>query len=190
MADEPVRPRPHGANGDKEKRRNDVSGTGARVAGGGKRSGVNDDPTARQQQILDAYFECPNAAAVARALGGSERNVRRIVQQFADLLVERRQQRFEERLKRIDARHARTQDWADSALGEALGRLDELAASDNEGVALRATRMKLDIALLAPSAASVPQTSEADRLLQLLQRDLADRLAKLENDPDQRGESA
>lgn len=147
-------------------------------------------PNERQLQILDAYFECPNAAAVARALKGSERNVRRIVQQFDDLLVERRQQRFEERFQRIDARHARAQDWADSTVGEALGRLDELAASENEGVALRATRMKLDIALLAPSTASIPQTSEADRLLQRLQRALADRLAELENDPDQGGESA
>jgi hypothetical protein len=135
-------------------------------------------PTSRQQQILDAYFEGPNAAAVARALRVSERNVRRIVQQFDDLLVERRQQRFEERLQRIDARHARTQVWADSTLGEALDRLDELAASKNEGVALRATRMKLDIALLAPPTASIPQTSEADRL------------AELENDPGQGGESA
>lgn len=147
-------------------------------------------PNERQQQILDAYFECPNAAAVARALKGSERNVRRIVQQFDNLLVERRQQRFAETFQRIDARHARTQDWADSTLGEDLGRLDELAASKNEGVALRATRMKLDIALVAPSAASIPQTSEADRLLQLLQRALADRLAGLENDPYQGGEGA
>src|SRR3990172_10052760 len=102
-------------------------------------------PSARQQQILDAYFECPNAAAVARALRGSERNVRRIVHQFDDLLVERRQQRFEETLRMIDARHARIQEWADSTLGQVLGRLDELPSSKNELYALRATRMMLDI---------------------------------------------
>ena len=125
-----------------------------------------------------------------RALRVSERNVRRIVNQFGDLLVEGRQQRFEERLQWIDARDATVQDWAASGLLEVLGRLDALAASQSEGVALRATKMKLDIALLAPSAASAPKTSEADRLLQLLQRDLADRLAELENDPIQRGEGA
>jgi hypothetical protein len=74
------------------------------------------EPTLKQQQILDAYFACPNAAAVARGLKVSERNVRRIVKQFAHLLVERRQHRDEERLQRIDARHARAQDWADSSL--------------------------------------------------------------------------
>jgi hypothetical protein len=147
-------------------------------------------PTPRQQQILDSFFECPNAAAVARTLRVSERNVRRIAQRFDGLLVERRQQRFEERLQRIDARHARTQDWADSTLEETLGRLDELAASENEGVALRATRTKLDISFHGSSAALTPQTHAADRLLGLLQRELADRLAELESDPEQRGESA
>lgn len=156
-----------------------------RNAGSGRKT-----PNARQQQILDEYFECPNAAAVSRALGASERNVRRIVERFDDLLAERRRQRFEERVQRIDARHARAQDWADSRLGEALDRLDQLAASQDQGVALRATRIKLDIALLAPPPAPIARTSEANRLLDLLRRDFADRLAELEGAPDKGGERA
>jgi hypothetical protein len=147
-------------------------------------------PTQRQQQILAAFFVLPNAAAVGRSLGCNERTVRRVVQQFNDLLVERRQQRFEEELQRSDARHARVHDWADAALGQALERLDELAASEDEGVALRATKLKLNLALPVISAASSPRAAEEDGLLRLLQRELDARIAGLERDADRGDEHA
>ena len=143
-------------------------------------AGAPTPPNPRQQQILDAYFLCPNAAAVARTTKSSERNVRRIVALFARQLGERRQQRDDERLRRIDARHARTQDWADAGLEKALARLDELAASPNDGAALRALKVKLDIFFLHPGAMPARQTSETDRLLGQLLGDLAEQQRELE----------
>jgi hypothetical protein len=114
---------------------------------GEERNSRSRGPSPRQQGILAAYAENPNAAAVARALKTNERHVRRIAKQFPDRLDERRRQLDDDRLERARARRAKIQDWSDATLDELLRRLDELAASSNEGVALRAIRLKLDLAL-------------------------------------------
>jgi hypothetical protein len=46
-------------------------------AGGDERGGKQ--PSLRQQRVLDRYYELANAAAVARDVGLSERQVRRII---------------------------------------------------------------------------------------------------------------
>jgi hypothetical protein len=103
-------------------------------------------PTTRQRDILEAYLANPNAAAVERATGTDERHVRRLVKQFADYLEVERQVRYAERFARESARLARIQDWIDDTLEDDLRRLDELAASKTEGVALRALKAKFELA--------------------------------------------
>jgi hypothetical protein len=111
------------------------------------RNGSTSEPTQQQQLLLDAYFANPNAAAVAREHRKSERNVRRIVETFADLLHERRRQQDAERRARADARRAKIDDWADRGLDETLQHLDALMTTETEGVAIRAIKLKLDIAM-------------------------------------------
>ena len=134
------------------------------------------EPSIRQEEILVTYVQNPNAAAVGRALRTNERHVRRILKQFPDRLDELRRQFDEERLERARARQARTQDWEDARLDADLQRLDELAGSSNEGVALRAIKMKLDLALRAPSPRSIPEVSDLDRALLSVERGLVRRI--------------
>lgn len=134
------------------------------------------EPSGRQEEILVTYVENPNAAAVGRALRTNERHVRRILKQFPDRLDDLRRQFDEERLEKARARQARTQDWADARLDADLQRLDELAGSSNEGVALRAIKMKLDLALRAPSPRSIPGVSDLDRSLLGVERGLVRRI--------------
>jgi hypothetical protein len=111
------------------------------------RNGAAAGPTVAQRRILDAYFAKPNAAAVARELGVSERNVRRVCHRFSDELRERSRRRDAERVARADARQAKIEDWADRVLDETLTRPNELAASENAGVAIRAIKLMLEIAM-------------------------------------------
>ena len=134
------------------------------------------EPSGRQEEILVTYVENPNAAAVGRALRTNERHVRRILKRFPDRLDELRRQLDEERLEKARARQARTQDWADARLDADLQRLDELAGSSNEGVALRAIKMKLVLALRAPSPRSIPKVSDLDRALLSVERGLVRRI--------------
>ena len=114
-------------------------------------------PTTRQRDILDTYLANPNAAAVHRATGESERNVRRLVERFASYLEEERKARDAERIARESARRTKIQDWLDDTLEDDLRRLDELTASKTEGVALRALKAKFDLAgSLAISAVRRP----------------------------------
>jgi hypothetical protein len=53
-------------------------------------------PNARQEEILAAYAQTPNAAAVGRALRTNEGHVRRLVKQFPDRLDELRRERDRE----------------------------------------------------------------------------------------------
>jgi hypothetical protein len=134
-------------------------------------------PNREQQVVLDAYFENPNAAAVARDLGKSERNVRRICDRFSGELLERWRERDEELRARSEARRARVEDWIDDGLGRAFEQLDASMGSANEAVRLRAAKMTIDIALrpLGHVGAGMGRT-ELDDLrrdhLQELQRQL------------------
>ena len=80
------------------------------------------EPTLRQRQILDAYFEQPNAAAVGRSTGASERNVRRIVERFAGYLKAKSEARYAERIERELARTSRMQLWLDGTLDDDMRR--------------------------------------------------------------------
>jgi hypothetical protein len=97
--------------------------------------------------VLDAYLENPNAAAVARALGRSERNVRRIRDRFAYQLHERWSQRDAELEARADARWRRVQDWIDAGLDPAMAQFDDSLQSENESVRLRAAKVRIDLAI-------------------------------------------
>ena len=134
-------------------------------------------PSPRQEEILLAYVESPNAAAVDRAMRTNERHVRRIVKRFADRLDELRQERSREGRERAHARQAKTQDWADAALDESLRQLDALAASENEGVAIRAIKMKLDLSLRMPPATFPTERTKIALGLEDAERRLAQRIA-------------
>lgn len=136
------------------------------------------EPTLRQQQVLSAYLEDPNAAAVGRELHVSERNVRRLVERFADRLGEMSRERDQERRLRADAREAKVQIWADGSLEDSLQRLDALAESSNDGTALRAIKLKIELALRAPRATTLP--SNLDRDLERAERGLSARLYAIE----------
>ncbi len=138
----------------------------------------NGDPTLAQERVLAAYLEHPNAAAVARALHVSERNVRRILKRFAVPLAEMSRERDQERLLRAEAREAKVQAWADTSLDESLARLDALAGSAKDATALRAIKMKIALALREPRSTSLP--SILDRGLEHVERGLAARLYAIE----------
>jgi hypothetical protein len=103
------------------------------------------EPTFAQRKILDLYVDLPNAAAVSRQSDQSERNVRRIVEKFGDYVEDKWQAREAEHLRRDSARTSKVEGWLDESLDDLLRRLDALAGSANEGVALRAIKMKLDM---------------------------------------------
>ncbi|CAN5643262.1 hypothetical protein BH18ACT17_BH18ACT17_08470 [soil metagenome] len=131
-------------------------------------------PSVRQEEILLAYVDQPNAAEVARVLGASERNVRRIVQQFGPELDGIRRERYRERLERADAREVRLERWADDSIDAALRRLDELADTADPDVAVRALKMKLDLVqrkppLMPPNARTLDALDR--KLLNLVEHD-------------------
>jgi hypothetical protein len=141
------------------------------------------EPTHQQQMILDAYFANPNAAAVARELRKSERNVRRIVERFADLLRERGRQQDAERHARAAARQAKFDDWLDHGLEGALRRLDALTTSENDSVALRAIRLMLDLAMRTTAPATVFSSEPGlDAMRQAKERELLEQLRALDAD--------
>jgi hypothetical protein len=104
-------------------------------------------PTREQRRVLDALVEHPNAAAVARALGVSERNVRRIRDRFSEELQERWRRRDEEGRALADARRYRIEAWLDASLDRAMDELDALLTSANESIRLRAAKTRIDLAL-------------------------------------------
>ena len=105
------------------------------------------EPTREQQLILNAYADMPNAAAVARALGKSERNVRRVCDQFRGQLEEGWAERDAELTARAEARRRRVLDWIDEGLARAMEQLDALMESTSESVRLRACKVRIDLAL-------------------------------------------
>jgi hypothetical protein len=137
-------------------------------------------PSPRQEEILSTYADNPNAAAVGRALGTNERHVRRVVEEFEGRLDELLHERDQERRQRSRAREAKVHAWADASLDESLRRLDSLAVSANESIALRAIKMKLDLALRVPTATSRLVDTEISRALENMERDLARRIAQIE----------
>jgi hypothetical protein len=146
-------------------------------------NGSTGEPTLQQQLVLDAYFANPNAAAVARDLRKSERNVRRIVETFADLLRERRREQDAERRPRAGARQARIDDWVDRGLDETLKHLDALTTSEIGGVAIRAIKLTLDIAMREVGPAAVFSGDPGiDAMRHAKERELMERLRVLDAD--------
>jgi hypothetical protein len=139
-------------------------------------------PSLQQQRVLRLYFENPNAAAVARAMEVSERNVRRLVGRFSRILEEWQHDQDMERLARLSARAATVEEWADSILPGTLARLGELVSGAEEPIVLQAIRATLQIAL-RPSA---PQTFGliSNALFEEAAREILHRLAVPEMDPD------
>jgi hypothetical protein len=135
-------------------------------------------PNPRQEEILTAYAQTPNAAAVGRALRTNERHVRRVVKGFPERVDELRRERDQEQRERADARRAKVQDWADASLDETLRQLDSAAAGANASVALSAIKMKLGLALDLPPATAVP--TQIDRALEEDERRLAHRISEIE----------
>ncbi len=121
----------------------------------------------------------PVARRVADATGMSERNVRRLVAQFADYLEGRRRARDAERLEREAARRTLIEDLLDNTLSDDLRRLDELTRSTDEGVALRALKTKLDLATSPGSRVSRPREPLDDYLADL-ERSTSDRFDGLD----------
>jgi hypothetical protein len=136
------------------------------------------EPSLRQQKVLDAYFRYPVAAAVARELDMSERQVRRIVEEFADHLEARRAQRDGEITARADARLAHLQDWADAAQRQNLLVLDQLISSEDDGIRLRAVKARQDLIDKLPNTAM--GTSALDAILAAKEQEAADALRKIE----------
>ena len=151
-----------------------------REASKGRRGGgTSAEPNPGQQEILLAYAEHPNAAAVARALRSNERHVRRIVDKFPTQLDEIRRERHRERREKAEAREAKMHKWADDSIEQCLGQLDALTQSENETVALRSLKLKLDLVLRMP-----PVMSNID-LLEDFDRGLTVLLCDAENAEDQ-----
>jgi hypothetical protein len=147
------------------------------------RNGPTGEPTQQQGLLLDAYFANPNAAAVAREYHKSERNIRRIAETFADLLHERRRQQNAERQATADARRAKIDDWVDGGLDETLRRLDALATSETEGVAIRAIKLTLDIAMREVGPAAIFFGDQGiDAMRQAKERELVQQLRALDAD--------
>lgn len=116
-------------------------------------------PTRAQQEVLDAYYRHPNAAAVARTLGRSERNVRRIRDQYRYQLEERWRDRNAELLARAEARMATVEDWIDAELGGALAGIVDLLTSKNEAIRLRVAKLVIGLAAQGPARAAAPAGS-------------------------------
>jgi hypothetical protein len=106
---------------------------------------VTKQPSLRQQRVLDKYYEMPNAAAVARDLDMSERQVRRIVEEGRPELKRRRDRDDREITERTLARRSKIADWADGAQQQNLVALDALLASGEATVRLRAIKMRQDL---------------------------------------------
>jgi hypothetical protein len=115
------------------------------------RSGTRrkEEPTREQQKVLDAYYDNQNAAQVARDLGVSERNVRRIRDSFEEQLQERWGRRDAEEQAQADARRGRVDEWIDAGLDRAMHELDALLESQNESIRLRVARQWIEWALRA-----------------------------------------
>ena len=145
-----------------------------REASKGRRGGgTSAEPNPGQQEILLAYAEHPNAAAVARAMRSNERHVRRIVKKFPTQLDEIRRERHRERREKAEAREAKLHQWADDSIEQCLGQLDALTQSENQTVAIRALKLKLDLVLRMPPVLStnIDLLEDFDRGLTVLLRD-------------------
>ena len=104
-------------------------------------------PSRSEQRVLDAHYKTPSPTTVSRALGVSERNVRRIRDRFQDQLDERWKQRDAEQQALEDARLARVQAWIDEGLDRAMAVIDGLLESSNESIRLRAAKVRIELAL-------------------------------------------
>lgn len=121
--------------------------TGTPAARSGTRR--EEEPTREQQKVLNAYCENPNAAQVARDLGVSERNVRRIRDTFQEQLQDRWVRADVEEQSQADARSRRVDEWIDAGLDRAMQELDALLESPNESIRLRVARQWIEWALRA-----------------------------------------
>jgi hypothetical protein len=147
------------------------------------RGGVDDpagrdvkEPSLQQQRVLDTYFETPNAAAVARDLDISERQVRRIIEKFRPLLEERRDRDKREIAERSAARRAKLAAWADIAQRENFEALDVLVRSPEAAIRLRAIKMRQDMIdrVMPPTA----PMSELELVLMEKEREVAEAIRR------------
>jgi len=139
-------------------------------------------PTLRQQQVLDAFYDTPSAAAVARSMKPkiSAKQVGRIVQEFGYLLVERREAQNAELELRSSARIGKLQDWIDEHLGRALERLGQIAEGDNDQRALSAIKLMFELASVV--GLHPGRVSGIDAILAEKEREVEAQLAALHGD--------
>jgi hypothetical protein len=136
------------------------------------------EPSLQQQRVLDAYYERPNAAAVARDLDMSDRQVRRIVEEFRPRLEERRDRERREIVERGAARRAKLAAWAEIAQRENLEALDVLVRSPEEAIRLRAVKLRQDVIdhLMPPPA----PMSDLELVLIEKEREVAEAIRRAE----------
>jgi hypothetical protein len=157
------------------------------------RSGTRrkEGPTREQQNVLNAYYENPNAAQVARDLGVSERNVRRIRDSFQEQLQERWDRRDTEEQAQADVRRRRVDDWIDGGLDRAMQELDALLESQNESIRLRVARQRIEWALRAANRGVAADVfTVLDELASAHARDLRERLDADPPADEQEGDAA
>ena len=104
-------------------------------------------PTARQQEILDELLRDPVMARVARTLGVNERTVRRVRDRYRPLIEQGRRERAMARFASDRSRRMMVEDSLDANLPDALERLGELATDADGRLALAAIKSMLDAAL-------------------------------------------
>jgi hypothetical protein len=143
-------------------------------------------PTVRQERILAAYARRPNAAAVARELGTNERHVRRLVDRFAERLSEIRHEMEDDRREQLRMREQVLLEWVQRSLETDLSRLDTLTSSADDGVALRALKLKFELSMRLPDMVA-RLTTEFDGELVRLERQLAERIKNLDVELDSEG---
>jgi hypothetical protein len=133
---------------------------------------------ARHLQILLAYIATPNAAAVGRALRTNERHVRRVVDDHRGRVDELRASQDQERREAVRSRQMQVEAWASVGLTDALYAIDEAARSDNATLALRANKLKIDLALRHPTGLPLGVATaldhELDEAHRAIERDIAD----------------
>jgi hypothetical protein len=109
-------------------------------------SRAQEPTTVRHRGIVDDFLRSGNAAQVARNQGVHEKTVRRVVKKFAPYVAEQMEIRAAKRQEAESARDSRLEGWLGATLETDLRRIDELTQSNDEGVALRALKIKFEIA--------------------------------------------
>lgn len=122
-------------------------------------------PSLRQQKILDAFYEKPVAAAVAREQGCDEKTVRDLVKKYSAHLEERRRDAATQRQLERNASRSALESRLTQGLDPALRTLQELMGAESESVRLQAARAWIDYRMrLADHLLPGETRSQLDRL--------------------------